>query len=52
MASYTQFTQEERILLSALHHKGLTPKDISRELEKKLGYLTPVEVFRKNMHLS
>src|SRR3989338_6101549 len=34
MASYRQFTQEERILLSALNRRGLTQKEIARELQK------------------
>lgn len=34
MASYQHFTQEERILLSALKRRGLTQPEIARELNK------------------
>jgi transposase, IS30 family len=34
MRSYSQFTPEDRIMLSALKRKGFTQKDIARELKK------------------
>ena len=34
MASYAHFTQEERIILSALSRRGLTQTEIARELSK------------------
>lgn len=34
MASYCHFTQEERIILSALRRRDLTQKEIARELKK------------------
>jgi transposase, IS30 family len=34
MASYTQFTQEERIMLSTLSRRGLTQVEIARALSK------------------